>query len=156
MKLTGRKATHVDYNVNVEIITEPELCQSKSKHFVCCLVLNEDSTNELRSYNVENLKLLPEEITTEHTDRINNLVDKFYGVGIKEWLPDWSKIKFDHLRMDGDNMWYSHEVPDLEFDYFQSMWRGASKDIYNTNCESHITYKHPDPANAVYNRNSDN
>lgn len=117
MKLTGRKAYVLgNKSKQVEIINEPVL-SSKDKFIVLTL-----QDGRFVAYNVVDLELLEE--TTE------------------EWQPDWSKIKYDHLRMDTDGSWWSFERDDdLRFD--------SDGDWFATNCdnnhEDYITYKHPNP-----------
>lgn len=84
MRLTCRKALLVSLNARVEIITEATM--TNDGYFVVGILRNNGDMAQTR---LTDLRLFPEEVD----DKIDNLVDKFYGAGVKEWRPDWSKIK---------------------------------------------------------------
>lgn len=134
MKLTGRKATFCTHEVT--IITEPVL--DRSDKFVV-LTLNSDG-RFVKHYVVDLVLVEGIELADANDER-------------SEWQPDWSKIKYDHLRMDLDGAWFSFNSDKLCFSEVTFDWRFTREEKgRGFNREYSITYKHPNPEKAIYTR----
>jgi hypothetical protein len=121
-----------------------------------------ERNNDLEKENAR-LLLIEEEYqkflieTRKHGEIMFNNVLKLCLNGVEsfkeEWQPDWSNIKYDHLRMDGNGGWNSFNVDTIHYDDEEWMFNGyelENGDDFNK--ESHITYKHPNPSCSIYTR----
>lgn len=137
MKLTGRKAL---YEGTEEVTFISELYFDKGSFFIACI----DKNLHLSYDFIYSFTLIDEIELVKANDTTNTS---------EEWYPDWSKIKYDHLRMDLDGHWWSFNTDNLYFSEVTFDWRfNRDEKGFDCNKEDSITYKHPDPANAIYTR----
>jgi hypothetical protein len=70
----------------------------------------------------------------------------------EEWIPDWSKIKYDNLRMDDNGNWNSYQSENVYYHHHGEWLIKKDDECDFFNAESHIEYKHPNPSKSIYTR----